>query len=416
MAIESLNHLINKAEQDKLQNQEKVQLKTESKNKSKDHVTTLNIDNKNVGFKEKAGFLRSFGENAKAVWTQAKQNWAKRREMLHVVPEEDTTKARYEATLQRGGQAVEQASKQSEVLAQKGETLAAQQQEIQDIGDQWSNPLEGQYESASATKPEAVANVASQRQVESGDEWVNPYGENRFQDTESSNGSSETQTSASATTESGANAFAEYASSSKEFAKLADVVRRVNPLKEGNGALATALENGQMNAEQKQLTKVALEKLKQMPNWGKADKQVFEAVAKELTLDKARAGALEQAGLGEVMESHAEILHKNEIFSKFGKLVEANHPLSLDNKALGKAFEDGSPTREDLANGLKAVEAIQKMAKWEANTKNTLAEAKKFMELELYGKVIPFEQGKAKYEKKQNTKRRTTSAVSGQAA
>lgn len=417
----SLNMLINEHEQNaakqQAENAEKAQRKIENQNRNTDEVITLDIQGRNRGFREKAGLWRSLVDNAKTTWKGIKENWSKRNEMLRVVPEESTTKARYEATLQRGEQAVEQASAQTEAIVQRGENLAAMQEEIQEIGDVWSNQHEGDYEVAQPSASIEAPAVQIDTTIEAGDEWDSGYEKNHEVEASMDDGDDTppVEISASSGKKSAGESFAEYAYQKNEKKQLAEIIARVNPLKEGNGALAQALESGQLNQEQKNLVGLAIEKLKAMPNWGKKEKQIFTTISTEFANEKARDNSSPQEGLGDVFEAHAEDLKVKKTFLDLGKLILEHHPLNLDNRALAEGFESGEPTTEQLQNGLKAIVAIQKMVKWPKATIDTLKAAEVEIKKQLaFEKVIAFDQAKAVHEEKK--KRNAGEAVEDIAA
>jgi hypothetical protein len=407
MPPESLFQQINKAEQQAQQAESKRQEKElnqqENKNRNKDEVITLNIDGKNRGMREKPGLFRSLVDNVKTTWNSFKESRRQKREMLRVVPEESTTQARYEASLQRGNQAVETASQQVETVVQRGETLIQQRDEIQEMGDMWSNQHEGDYEvSAVAQAPAEVQ--TSESSIETGDEFVNPYSENKAPGEEVEDDELVLVESAPAKKSAG-EAFAEYANQTNEMSKLAEIIRRVNPLKEGNGELALALESGNINSQQKKMVRGALKKLEAMPNWGKADKKVFEAISKDLDADQKRAETPVQEGLGDSLEAKAKELKRQEVFSKLGKLILEHHPLNLDNKALAESFGSDNLGSQDLTNGLKAIFAIKAMGRWDKVTTELLNNAANEiagLQEEAADNVIPFETGTAKTKEKIN--------------
>jgi hypothetical protein len=318
---ETLMSLIHEDEARKQQQAEKETLKAEKKNQNRDQVITLNLENRNQS-RESSRVLPALRDKIKEVGSWLAKRFKSSREnpsLGQVIKE-----ARLQTMEDKASSATEQAEGQVRTMEAKGKALGGQQAEI----------------------------TAIAREVKMADFYEPSEGQKA------------------------------------DMGKLADMILRAGPKVEGGfGKLVDGLKAGNLSKELKQQAVAVIEQLMQGHSWGKENEVMLTNLKWDFKAGSESEKPNQQEGMGDVLESYAgsqvELNKRNGAYGELGRLIIEQNPLMSGNKSLGEAFLKGEPSQEDLRNGLKAIDAIKKLARWPKAVLAELEEAKSYIDKEL---------------------------------
>lgn len=281
--------------------------------KNKDYVVTLDIENKNRGFKDKANPLENMKDNLQASKSIGglKAFWEKAKNFLKRQSKDSLKLVTYE----------QQAEQQSAKLENESAKIEAQKKALAEMAEALYSP--------SKLK--------------------------------------------------------------EQMTKVASIIERVGAKIEGGYADVTqALRKGNIEDSLKPKAIETIRKTLKDQKWDTENINLLinvldnlKASVKSKRYDQKHTG--KETGAGDILEGYANELDKKKIYSQLGKLIEEYKPLNVNNSDLGAVFNrPGSPGKQSLEYGLKAIEALKKMASnWPEKTKATFNDAEKFIKKDL---------------------------------
>ncbi len=173
--------------------EDQTAMKAEYKNRDNDAILSLDLNlsqqdrERNRNFHEQGGPFPHIREKLGQAKEKIKAYGKSLREKIHlpksevlsVIPQEETTRGRYEALLAKAQAAEQLAEQRLSQVEQLGQTLEQQQEIIAELGDEWTNQHEGDYETLATPAAESEDENPYRENKDPGVEWTDEQSEDK---------------------------------------------------------------------------------------------------------------------------------------------------------------------------------------------------------------------------------------------